>query len=339
MNNTICKQSGLTITELMVAVAVGLIVSAAVAGLFLQTTSSNKQNDQIGYIQDNGRYALKVLSDDLEMSNFWAGMSASNSSSVGMEDTGIATDGGAATIVASINTAAVGCSTGTANWNYSFSDPLGYIQKTTTSAATAEYPCIPSTPGIITDTDVLMIKRTKGLEETSSQVNGRPYIRGNRNEATLHKFVTGTTADPPTGYFDWQYLVHIYYIARDCNTCTPQLRRQALKEDGTPTNDPSYDEEQLADGIELFHVQFGVDDNEDGNADYFTSSPSATELGKTVLGKVFVLARGSQEIVGYSNNKEYQLGDRTVGATGDGYYRRVFSTTVIMKNTQAVMEM
>ena len=64
-------EHGLTITELMVAMAVGLIVSAAVAGLFLQTSSSNTQNNEIGYIQDNGRYALKVLSDDLEMSNFW----------------------------------------------------------------------------------------------------------------------------------------------------------------------------------------------------------------------------------------------------------------------------
>lgn len=340
MEMQIYKQRGLTITELMVAVAIGLIVSAAVAGIFLQTSASNSQNNEIGFLQDNGRYALKVIADDLEMSNFWAGLSASNRTSIEVDNVDVAVDGATKTLAVADNAAhgidqtADGCSPSTDNWNYLFDNPLDYMNDVAdTATARAVYPCIPSTPGIVADTDVLMVKRTKGLEQTSDQVNGRPYIRGNRNEATVHKYVTGATDAPPSGYFDWEYMVHIYYISEN------KLKRQSLKEDSTPSNDPSFSEEELADGIERFNVQFGIDDNEDGVADYFTAAPTDDELLKALLAKVYVLARGSKEVAGYTNDKKYQLGDLTVNATNDGYYRRVFSTTVLMKNTQAVLEM
>lgn len=326
-------------TELMVALAVGLIVSAAVAGLFIQTSTSNNQNNEIGYIQDNGRYALKLLADDLEMSNFWAGMSAADKGSITVDNVNVAKDGATETIVASIDTAVNGCSAATANWNYNFNQSLVYLDETTKSAAQALFPCITNTPILIDTTDVVMIKRTKGLEQDSNQVDGRPYIRGNRSVATLHKFKTGSTAAPPAGYFDWQYLAHIYYIARDCDTCEPKLVRQALKEDSSTGNDPSFTTEELASGIERFNIQFGIDSNSDGVADFFIEAPTNVQMQDAVVAKIYVLARAKNEIHGYSNDKSYQLGERTVDATNDGYYRRVFSTTVVMKNTQAVLEM
>jgi len=330
------RQAGLTLTELMVAVAVGLIVTTAVAGVFLQTSSSNKQNDQVGYIQDNGRYALKILADDLEMSNFWAGLSASNRTSILPDDTSLSIGSTLAvsgSTTYALKTGYIGCSSGTANWNYDFSDPLGYMNNVSASTAQGDYPCIPSMDD---GNDVLMVKRTKGLEQTSDYHDGRPYIRGNRNVATVHRYVTGQTASPPSGYYDWEYIAHIYYI-KDAT-----LKRQALKEDATvpATNNPAFTEEEIASGIEKFHVVFGLDSNSDGVADYYTSSPTQAQLtDQALLAKVYVLARGSKEVVGYKNDKKYQLGDLTVNAANDGYYRRVFSTMVVMKNTEAILQM
>ena len=339
------KQQGMTLTELMVAVAVGLVVSAAVAGLFLQTTASNNQNEEVTYLQDNGRYALKLMADDLEMSNFWAGLAASNSGGIATDNATIALDGGAATIQVTIDQTNVGCSASTANWNYTFANPLAILINTTGTNAIAAYPCINNADvalDFVDGTDVLMVKRTKGLEETSSQTNGRPYIRGNRTVATVHKYVSGATDDPPTGYFDWQYINHIYYIARDqgCSTCVPKLVRQTLKEDSSPSNDPSFSTEVIAEGIERFHIMFGVDTNGDAVVDTFLSSPTAAQLGNTVIAKIYILARSEKEVMGYNNTKQYQLGDLTVGPfSDDHYYRRVFTTTVVMKNTEAVLQM
>ena len=350
----ISRQNGLTLTELMVAVAIGLIVSAAVTGLFLQTSASNKQNNEIGYLQDNGRYALKVLADDLEMSNFWAGMSASDRSSIGKDNTSVAQNGGA-TISAQIDYDVNGlCDDGVAtttgdNWNYDLTQPLTYLDTTNEAGAQAALPCIPDNPEVVANTDVLMIKRTRGEELDSNQVNGRPYIRGNRSVATLHKFVEGgVTKAPPTGFFDWQYLNHIYYIGIDDGCladCEPRLVRRALKEAGispstaNPTTaDPEFTTEEVAEGIERFNIQFGIDTSSDGVADFFSSSPTDAELLNAVVAKVYVLARSKNEVTGYNNSKTYRLGDVAV-PVNDSYYRRVFSTTVSMKNTQAILEM
>jgi len=355
MNMFIDKQKGMTLVELMVAVTIGLIVSAAVAGLFLQTTSSNNQNDAIGYIQDNGRYALKIIADDLEMSNFWAGLSASNSGGIQTDNVAIAQNGGSATIVATIDTSVNGCSASTANWNYDFANPIQYLISVDKTTAVGTFPCIDNADNSLLFVDgrnVLMVKRTKGLEESSGQVNGRPYIRSNRNVATVHKYVSGApptgTDAPPSGFYDWQYLTHIYYIAQDdpnlvaCpnNSCPPKLVRQVLKEDSaTPGNDPIYVTEELAEGIEGFHIMYGIDTDADAVADTFTSTPTNAQLGNAINAKVYVVARSKTEITGYTNDKTYVIGDITPWTPGDGYYRRVFSTTVVMKNTEAVVQM
>ena len=335
------SQAGLTLTELMVAMVVGLIVTSAVAGVFLQSSHSNKQNDQVGYIQDNGRYALKVLADDLEMSNFWAGLSASNRTSIAMDDTTLSI-GSSLAVADNANyalnqsTTEYGCfKPDTDDWNYNFTYPLSYMTNVaSTTAAQAVFPCISS---IDADTDVLLVKRTKGLEQTSDYHDGRPYIRGNRNVATVHWYIASATDTPPTGYFDWEYIAHIYFI--DGTT----LKRMSLKEDkNSPESTlPSFTEEEVASGIEKFHIMFGIDSNEDGVADYYTSAPTDDDelSNKALLAKIYVLARGSKEVVGYKNDKSYQLGDLTVAAANDGYYRRVFSTMVVMKNTEAILQM
>lgn len=338
------RQLGMTMTELMIAIAVGLIVSTAVAGLFLQTTASNNQNEEITYLQDNGRYALKVLADDLEMSNFWAGLSASNRGSIQTDDDSIT-----ATIDVTIDQTATGCG-GTANWNYDFDVSLAILVNTTGTDATTDFPCIDNADDqldFIDTTDVLMVKRTKGLEETNTQTNGRPYIRSNRTVATVHKYVDASTDPPPTGFFDWEYLNRVYYIARqynstsgDCPACPPTLVRQTLKEDGTPANDPSFSTERIAEGIERFHIMWGVDTDADGDVDTMTSTPTPDELANAIFAKIYVLARGESEVTGYLNTKTYQLGDLAVDPNpDDGYYRRVFSTTVVMKNTEAILSM
>jgi len=352
MNTYQYKQQGMTLTELMVAVAVGLVVSAAVAGLFLQTTASNKQNEHITYLQDNGRYALKILADDLEMSNFWAGLSASNRNNIAIDDENIAMDGASATIKASLdNDVNTLCDNGAgsvgANWNYSFSVPMSYITSATQSAALAAYPCIDNDDNsldFVAGSYVLMIKRTKGLEESASQVDGRPYIRGNRSTATLHKYMSADSDPPPSGFFDWQYLAHIYYIAQDsgCTTCVPKLVRQSLKEANPASGDPEFATEELAEGIERFHIMFGIDASPasgDGEIEFYTSTPTAAQLANAITAKIYVLARSETQITGYTNDKGYDLGDQPTYTPNDGYYRRVFSTTVVMKNTEAVLEM
>jgi len=324
------KQKGLTLTELMVAIAVGLIVSAAVAGLFLQNKANSEQNNEISYLQDNGRYALKLMSEDIEMVNFWGGYQAASRTSIPV-DSGSIPNIDAVLALAS-NCGPAGASS---DWDYDLTNFLIY---TTNGNAKASFNCIDKdSTGLDSDTEVLLVKRTRGEPITDKTILtlGDPYLRTNRAVATFHK-ATGSTGDPATGYADWQYHSHIYFIEN------ATLKRWSLKKiKGQEANDPTYVKEELAEGIENFHIVWGIDNSSpwtDGVADYYTSAPSAADLQQAVNATIYVLVRGSKAITGYKNDKSYRLGDKVIAAKNDNYYRRVYSTTVLIKNTQTMLK-
>lgn len=65
------SQLGFSLIELMVAIAIGLIIVAALVALFLNVNSSNneltKANNQI----ESGRFSLQVLENDIVHAGFW----------------------------------------------------------------------------------------------------------------------------------------------------------------------------------------------------------------------------------------------------------------------------
>ena len=344
------KQLGMTITELMIAVAIGLLVSAAVAGLFLQTSASSRQNDEVGYIQDNGKYALKLLADDLRMVNYWGGKPLGE-----RLDIDINNDSGAAItntdVDANINIAATGCGASQqagatppmSNWDYDLTNSVEYLFDADTLDPATVYPCITAdstTP--LDERFILVVKRAKGakIDDIATAIatpDGNPYIRTNRSTASLIQYKDTDTSTPPANFFDWQYLVHIYFIE------DYKLKRWSLQANPvSPTGGaPVYVKEELAEGIDGFLIEWGIDNttpNTDGVVDYYTSAPTAAELRQAVTARIHVLARSSKEILGYTNDKSYNIGGNTF-TMNDGYYRRIFSTTVVMKNTEAALEL
>ena len=59
---TSCRQSGLTIVELMISMALGLVVILAVTGLLLSTQSSYAMQDENARLQDTARHAVEIVS-------------------------------------------------------------------------------------------------------------------------------------------------------------------------------------------------------------------------------------------------------------------------------------
>ncbi|MCI0507962.1 MAG: PilW family protein [Gammaproteobacteria bacterium] len=324
------KQKGLTLTELMVAIAIGLVVSAAVAGLFLQNKANSEQNQEISYLQDNGRYALKILADDLKMANFWGGYQSGNRSSISIDSAGIPNIDAVLKLASNC-----GATAGAGDWDY---DLTNFLEYTTSASAKDSFNCIEyDSTAIDSDTEVLLVKRTVGqpLAAASALTIGAPYLRTNRSVATIHK-ATVSTGDPVSDYFDWKYQSRIYFIEG------ATLKRWSLREnEADPTTDPVYVKEELAAGIENFHIVYGIDNSTpwtDGVADFYTSAPTADELKQAINATIYVLVRGSKPVTGYKNDKTYQLGDNKIAAANDGYYRRVYSTTVLMKNSQSMLK-
>ena len=62
-------QHGVTLIELMVAMVLGLLVSAGIITVFSSTSSSSKAQTQLARLQEEGRFAITRLGSDLRMAN------------------------------------------------------------------------------------------------------------------------------------------------------------------------------------------------------------------------------------------------------------------------------
>ena len=54
-------QSGVTLVELMIAMVLGLLVSGGIITVFLTTSNSNRVQNQLARLQEEGRYAIGRL--------------------------------------------------------------------------------------------------------------------------------------------------------------------------------------------------------------------------------------------------------------------------------------
>lgn len=61
---------GLTLVELMVAMLIGTLVLAAVSQVFLTSKSTHRLEEGLARVQENGRFALEFLAQDIRMAGF-----------------------------------------------------------------------------------------------------------------------------------------------------------------------------------------------------------------------------------------------------------------------------
>ena len=68
----IFRQGGLTLVELMVAITISLVLLAGVVQIFLSNKVTYRVQENLGRIQENGRFAVDLLARSLRMTA-WQG--------------------------------------------------------------------------------------------------------------------------------------------------------------------------------------------------------------------------------------------------------------------------
>lgn len=63
------RMRGLTLIELLIAMVLGILVAGGILTVFISTSASNKAQAQMATLQENGRYAMGRLRDDVGMAN------------------------------------------------------------------------------------------------------------------------------------------------------------------------------------------------------------------------------------------------------------------------------
>ena len=340
------RQRGLTLVELLIAVAIGVLLLLGISLLFSQNRQSFRQNEEIARIQENARFAITELSQDIAMAGFFAEI----------------VDGAAITVDGSV-AGTEDCGPGGAPWLYDFANGLldGAVriadQATAADGAAvqARFDCVDAAT-FRAGTDVIGFRRTSGvaafweadpdggispacvnlrIPDGVNCVNAVPgrgiFVRENGTQAVLYSGAA-PSAVPTRPFEDWEYTPRIYYV-RDVDAggnAIPTLCRMRL--DNTVAGPQPLVEDCLVSGVENFQVELGVDTDGDGAANSYVSNPGAGDLERAVAVRIYLLMRALQPDVGYTDERQYALGNVVIAARNDRFHRRVYSTTVTMRN-------
>jgi len=316
-------QLGLSLIELMVSLLIGSVLTLGVANMYVQSKVNYFQDEQTYRMQEGARYAARLLSREISMSGYPLGVFDSS--------------------IIAVNSVANDCGAAGIDWILNPSNALEHTDNIT-AAISGDYSCISDSSIIETGSggsDLLVVKRSADgpayddgeLNPLATFLNTAHYFRVT-NGGNYASIVKGSAVLPVdriagSGVDLWQYYARIFMIrnyAVDVGDGIPTLIVGSLEDDGIGPP------EAYVEGIEKLNLEFGIDSDDDDIVDYFIGTPTAAEISDSITVRIHLLMRSIDAVTGYVNDKSYAMGSENVAAKNDGFLRRVYSTTVKIRN-------
>jgi type IV pilus assembly protein PilW len=331
-------QAGFTLIEILVALAVGTVILLALAILFSRTSGNQAELERSTRQLENARFALDELTENLLHAGYFGDFDPDSMAFTPTYTTPtpcitkvddlewVTPNAGAVSLPAPVqgleSGTAIGC--GLAGTNRQADTQALIVRHADTGAALT-----PVAPSV-----------------TLPLTAGNLYVQVSRCTLDVQRILVGSveadfTLRMPnciTGATDINRMVRrvvqrTYYIA-DCSDCAaadgiPTLRRLEWI-DGQLRDTP------LAEGIENMQFEFGVDTDDDGQADQNLGAdkiigPAPLVWNNVVSVRVHLLARSTQATAGYVDTRTYQMGDVSV-TPGDAFKHTLLTSTVRLMN-------
>ena len=320
------NQYGMTLIEIMIAMVLGLMAVGGLMTLFVQNKQSFNQDELISRMNDDARFALSELRRDISMAGFYADLL--NPNGIVLQSTNaITADCG---LAADTDWMITPADTGTGDHS-----SLTAVDNATATTAPATFKCITGS-NIVAGTDVVGIKRLQG-QQSAALASNTFYVRTNGTAALMFNGAFPGTPDEIINapFNDWAYVPNIYYIRNFAQTAgdgIPTLCRKIIDTSGTPT----MGDDCIAEGIENLQIQYGLDTNGDGNPNAYVNGPTAAQMQIAVVARISILARSVDADPRYNNGQTYVLGNSANYTPADSFYRRVYTTTVQIRNLKSL---
>lgn len=337
------KQKGLSLVELMVALAIGMLLMLGVTNIAINGNRAHQEITALGQQLENGRYAMQVLTDDLKHAGFFGRLFG------GIPAYGLSTLPDPCTVDP------------TALLNHAGIAVQGYNAPADASALS----CL-ADANFKANTDILVIRRASTRATAPADLNDNEiYIQALPSQGVLDRGSawdeSGVHAQPLTlldgsAASIHKYRVDIYHISpcsiADGGNCDadsdggnpiPTLKRLTLDETG------QFSSESLVEGIEDLQIDWGIDRNGDGavdasipgssDDDYEELPDDINEWKDVVAAQIHILARNIQPSPGYTDQKTYSFGKSGTSKPGDNYKRHLYSGTVRLYNLSTRREL
>ncbi|MGI5309107.1 PilW family protein [Rheinheimera sp. WS51] len=312
--------TGFTITELLIAMMLGLFLLMMILTAFSTLSRSAKQTQQLAQLQQNGQFMLGLLQNELQNVGFWGGKA----------------DVLLASTVSKPDAPSPDCHNEILDSGSFPSLDNGFVTLYAKAVSSgAQLGCIPRA---LQDSELLQIKRLIGQAHSIDRLqSNRFYLETNWQHS---RFVSADSSglNSAMDYYPYQHLV--FYVQRQSHEgeIVPVLMRKRLIRNAE--GEARMTTDSIIDGVERLHFEFGIDANLDGHIDYqqttaqMTASQWQQLTNRIVSIKFYVLLRAIQPDPHYSNDQVYQMGQQRFDAGGDHYRRLLLSSTVYFHNTQ-----
>ena len=333
------RQLGMTLIEIMIALLIGAFLLGGVMQIFVSSQQTNRMQENLSRLQENGRFALEFISKDIRRAGF------QGCPSVGSVPTNVVVS---APVIPPLteNTLILGTESVTSNWN--------------TTACGVDNKCISGTDAISLiygescsgNLSAAMASAAMADVNTAIQIPAINTCRVDVNQAVLvsncssvdifRATSAGTSIQHPalSTAYDMNAELFIYrdhsYFIRESTSGSPG--RSLWRLDNSSSNSV-----ELVEGIEDMQILYGVDtdDDDDGNpntsapdgpANYYVSANNipAPDWFRVISVRISLLAAtlddnlAAQPLTYTYNGETPPVQDRRI--------RRVFNTTIAMRN-------
>lgn len=353
--------AGLSIVELMVALTIGLILLAALTRLFAVSRSTYTLEEGLARVQESGRFAIEFLAQDIRMAGYIGCASSTNTTvrnnlnnptSPGVDFTQYLSghrytgSGASPSALTDWTPALPGTVNGVVYFSAGEAEPntdvlvIRHASETgiklgETMSDTSANLKIDANPGGLVDNDIIMVSDCSNADIL--QITG-PDSFGAGSNTLVHntgESTPGNATKPLSKAYTsdaqvMKVITRIYYIGRRGNSTSnpPALFRKEL------TTGATMDTQELVEGIETMRFAFGEDTDatSDKVANIYRIGSAVANWSKVVSIRVGLLATTTASVDANADTRVYTLANDTAGPYNDTRRRRVFSSTIQLRN-------
>lgn len=329
-------QNGLTMVELMVALAIGSFLMIGAIQIYSQSREAFVINESIARVQETAQFAMDTIEADLRMASNWGrnsrGLAVEGRSHIGDADP------------RNLNPPA-DCG---ARWVLDLGKPIdgnnnGYgLACLPTAAAGAWQP----------QSDIVTVRRAS--VDPVVPTNGRFQIQSTRIQGEVFKnglvppeFTEPVNVNMPALPTDpsatHNLLINSYYVAQNSELIpgVPTLRRKTLT---MAAGASVIEDQEVAPGVENIQLQLGIDVDQDNTVDRYVNpgdpiyDPNAgagyVPGARVITARLWMIVRGTSTEFGVEDATDYRPGDVILGQYNDNYRRMQVSKTILLRNAR-----
>jgi|TARA_B110000879_G_scaffold127041_1_gene167457 type IV pilus assembly protein PilW len=306
--NSRASQGGFSLVELLIAVALGILLSWAILDVTLNSSRTAREVELTSEMVENGRYLSHLLKSEIRLAGFYGRLENYSNGTVAQPNP---------------------CSGLTAaELVNGMTFPLFGLD----GVAAGDTTC--NGDILLTGSDALLIRRadTNFVTSTVGLDSNQHYLQGTITAMVLD---TGTNKtnfnllekDATTLAPIRQYHQTIYYV--DDSNVFKRLRLV----------NGAYTPEPLIEGVDDFQLVYGIDRSGDGipnaegaNAAFVELPASAIEWENVVSVKIFLVLSSTNPAPGLNDAKIYSYADKAGITFSDSKKRRLFSSVARLTN-------